>query len=351
MVRDRVVPIIITGAGAPGAHGTLTALGRVECDDIYFETIGVDINEECATRVLFDRFYKVPQPDTIDYIAVLESIVARHKVEIILPQCTGELQRLARQKEGFLKLGCKVIVNDFPLVQRLNDKMFLMETMAGEGLPVPRVKLVETRHGVVEAAYKMGYPHNKVVVKPPMSRGGRGFRVLSTTPLSSKEVLEEKPKVAEMKIEAFLDIYDSSHIPPLLVCEYLPGTEYTVDCLAKNGKPILIMPRTREKIRSGISFVGKTINQAEIIDQCKALIKVFNLSHCFGFQFKKNWNDIPLILECNLRVQGTMFVGAFTNANVILGAVKLALGYKQSERQEDILWGKRFGRYWGGIVE
>lgn len=132
----------------------------------------------------------------------------------------------------------------------------------------------------------------------------------------------------------------------MIVTEYLPGEEYTVDVIRK-GKLMTVIPRKRDLIRSGITFNGSVENNLEIINYSKKLAENLNLEYCFGFQFKLDENNIPKILESNPRVQGTMVLSTIAGANIIFSSVKLLLGEKIPEFNID--WNSKIFRYWGGV--
>ena len=71
------------------------------------------------------------------------------------------------------------------------------------------------------------------------------------------------------------------------------------------------------------------------------------LKYCFGFQFKYDINNIPKILECNPRVQGTMVFSTMMGANLIYSSLKSCLG---EDIPEFVLhWETKLLRYWGAI--
>ena len=76
--------------------------------------------------------------------------------------------------------------------------------------------------------------------------------------------------------------------------------------------------------------------------------KDLGLRYAFGFQFKLDYADVPKVLECNPRVQGTMVASVFGGTNVIWLSVKEALGPPveslPAEQKES-----EFYRFWGGI--
>ena len=52
--------------------------------------------------------------------------------------------------------------------------------------------------------------------------------------------------------------------PDLILSEYLPGEELTIDTLVNDGNIHRLLIRTRNQIRSGISISGKFIEDSNI---------------------------------------------------------------------------------------
>ena len=134
----------------------------------------------------------------------------------------------------------------------------------------------------------------------------------------------------------------------MLVSEYLPGREYTVDVF-RGKKGIVVIPRIREQVRTGITFSAKVDLRKDLITYSKKLAKKLDLNYCFGFQFKEDKNGNPMLLECNPRVQGTMIVSHFAGFSVIYHAVMEALGQTVKTKKISLKDGIMFKRYWGGI--
>lgn len=346
-LKRRFLTILITGVGAPGTFGTKEALKQLPFP---YRLVGVDIDPLVANNFLFDEFYIVPKPGSAEFVSELLDMVARENISLILPQVEDELMLLAVNKNLFARLGCQVLVNDADQIKILNNKYKLMQSVEWLGLNVPEHYLVKTRSDLRRAASRLGYPKEKVAVKPPVSSGMRGLRILTDSHDRVFDFLHKKPGAAECSLEDFLAIFPSAKIPDLLVSEYLLGPEFSVDCLCRDGEPVLILPRTRDKIKSGITFVGTSTQEKGIIAQCARVIEGLSLNHMIGFQFRCGEHGRPMILECNPRVQGTMVLGAFCGANVIAGAVCQALGIPFKAAQNDIEWGVTLSRYWGGII-
>ncbi|MEM2058349.1 MAG: ATP-grasp domain-containing protein [Thermoproteota archaeon] len=218
------------------------------------------------------------------------------------------------------------------------------------GVPCPESILTKSEAELLQAIRYLGYPKNKVVVKPRLSNGLRGLRILSEQPWDVARFLSEKPESIEISLNNLLAILRSGEWPELIVQEFLPGVEYTVDVFrGRNGT--IAVPRIREEIRSGITFQTKVDLRPDLQFYAIKLSEELDLKYAFGFQFKASDHGIPKLLECNPRVQGTMVTAAFAGSNVIWWAVKEALGEGVLPTDPDPeAHGMRFIRYWGGVA-
>jgi len=342
-----VVSIIVTGAGAPGIAGTIYSL-RNNPDNIEFKIVSTDIIEDPVGKYLSDEFYMVPPPENDTYIDIMKRIIERTNAKVILPQTTREIIVLSRRKEDFKAIGVNIVVSDYENLLTANDKFSLLEKAKEIGIPYPKYYLVTSQNSFMEAVEKLGYPQEKVVVKPRVSNGMRGLRIITPEKWNVKRFLSEKPEGVEIDLNSFIEIFYGNDWPELIVTEYLPGNEYTVDVF-KDGTNVMIIPRLRKSIRSGITFEAQVEFREDLINFSKKLSEALDLNYCFGFQFKLSKEGIPKILECNPRVQGSMVVSTFAGFNMIYYAVKKALGF-EVDLNNIKLREVQFKRYWGGIA-
>jgi carbamoyl-phosphate synthase large subunit len=342
-----LVSIIVTGAGAPGIAGTIYSL-RNNPDNIEFKIVSTDIVDNSVGKYLSDEFYVVPPPENDTYINTMKKIAEQINAKVILPQTTREIIVLSQHKEDFKAIGVNIVVSDYYKLLMANDKFSLLEKAKEIGIPYPKYYLVTSQSSFMEAIEKLGYPQEKVVVKPRVSNGMRGLRIITPEKWSVKKFLSEKPEGIEIDLNSFIEIFYGNEWPELIVTEYLPGEEYTVDVF-KDGTNIIVIPRLRKSIRSGITFEAQVEFRKDLVDFSKKLSEALDLNYCFGFQFKLSKEGIPKILESNPRVQGSMVVSTFAGFNMIYYAVKKALGFEinlNNIKLQEV----QFKRYWGGIA-
>jgi carbamoyl-phosphate synthase large subunit len=339
--------ILLTGVGAPGTRGTLFAL-KQNSDGVKLRVIGVDLNEDVIGKYWVDKFLVVPPPEDDGYVDRINEICSSEDIDVVIPQTTRETAKLSKI---FEKIDAEVVVASVSAIERANNKFELLKLCSELKIPCPEFGLIRSDNELVQVAKRLGYPSNPVVVKPPVSFGSRGFRVLREgTSWNSKRFLAEKPNAIEITLDDLSKILSrdqDGYFPELLVTEYLPGDEYSVDAFIGEKAEVAI-PRLRKIIVNGISFRTSLEYRNDIMENTLKAAKVLDLKYAFGFQFKLDDHDIPKVLECNPRVQGTMAASVFSGVNVIWMSVREAIHHPVDIGQK-ILQKSEFYRYWGGL--
>lgn len=334
--------ILVTGAGAPGIRGTVYSL-RNNWDHRKVTIIGTDMNDNAVGKYFCDGFRRIPGAKSDDFVSAIADVCRAEHVDVILPQVTNELFVLSKHKKELEEQGVKVAVSDYDPICVANNKFKFMDLVKRVGGYAPESYQVDTWDGLVKAADKVGYPF---AVKPPVSNGMRGFRVVYEATDRKKAFYDEKPDNSKVTLHDLHEIL-GDEFPPLLVMEYLPGREYSVDILSSKDRVYAVVPRVRSLIRSGITFNGVVEKRDDIIDISKKATLELGLEYAHGIQYKEDKEGRPKILESNPRVQGTMVLSTIAGANVIYGSIKLAL--KEEIPEFNVCWDAKLFRYWGGI--
>ena len=95
--------------------------------------------------------------------------------------------------------------------------------------------------------------------------------------------------------------------PLLLVLEYLPGREYTVDCFTdRHGALRYVGARERLRIGGGISTDTRLVRCAELDAMAQAIHREVPMRGAWYFQARENASGAPALLEVAARVGGSM---------------------------------------------
>ena len=342
---DRGINILMTGGGAPGAPGIIKCLSQ----EANFNITAVDANPNAAGRCLVKDFQVIPQASDPAFIDTVLALCREKNIHIVLPLVTKELIPLSQHINEFELAGAKLLVSRVSSLEIANDKTKLYQFLQWRGMDVPDFRVVETTEQFETAANELGYPDKTICFKPSVSNGSRGFRIISTTIDEHHLLFNEKPSSTYISYNDAVRILSSRPFPELLVSEYLPGEEYSVDCLANNGKTIIAVPRLRKKMVNGISVEGEFIKDESIISYCTQIIHELQLHGNTGIQVKRSAAGKFLILEINPRVQGTISAGLGAGINLPTLAIKQELGLRIHEEELQVKWGTKFARYWSEV--
>ncbi|MFL5742210.1 MAG: ATP-grasp domain-containing protein [Flavisolibacter sp.] len=336
------IHVLMTGAGAPGAAGIIKCLQQ----ENYVRLTVADANPDATGRYLIKDFVCIPKGDAPDFAQELLRICIQRKVNVLMPLVTRELTALSKQKKNFEKEGIRVLVSSEESIERANNKSATYRFLKEHGIAVPKFFVVHTIDQFIHAAFELGHPQKPFCFKPSFSNGSRGVRIVNDAIDQSTQLFDEKPYQLHMAYAQALSILSSRPFPELLLSEYLPGEEYSVDCIAFHGQSKLIVPRLRKKMINGISVEGILIEDQVIIDYCKRVIDVLKLHGNVGIQLKMSEQNKPLLLEINPRVQGTIVAALGAGVNLPLLAIKQELGIPINEDEMKVRWGTGFSRYW-----
>lgn len=335
--------ILMTGAGAPGGPGILRALEACGL----FEVHTCDVNP-LASGILLnpEKSFVIPSASDPSFIPSILEICLVQKISLILPLVTMELFEFSRNRHLFEKSGIKVLVSDYETLKVLNNKAALLKHLQNVGIAHPRFSIVSSVDALVEKVFEMGYPENPVVIKPSVGNGSRGIRILDPSKDGYELLFNHKPNSLYSTLDAIRAAINEKPIPEMVVSEYLPGDELTIDAVVNNGVILELMIRTRDSIRSGISTSGRFIENQEVASYVSAIINsldIRTLAGNIGFQVKQSIEGDFLILESNPRIQGTSVAALGCGVNLPSIAVNAAFGSYLEYKKADTAY---FSRYY-----
>src|SRR5207302_1619857 len=159
-------------------------------------------------------------------------------------------------------------------------------------------------------------PDKRICFKPSVSNGSRGFRIIANDIDEHELLFKEKPNSGFISFGDAMRILSAKKFPELLMTEYLPGEEFSVDCLTRHGEAKLIVPRLRKKMINGITVEGDFVKEESIINYCSQIITELRLHGNIRIQVKRSAEGKFLILEINPRVQGAIVAGLGAGLNL-----------------------------------
>jgi len=344
------INVLMTGAGAPGAAGILKCL-QLNPD---IKIIAADANPNAVGRWLNGDpkgigFEKIPLAQERNFIGELLSLCERRNIHVLMPLVTKELIPFAQNKKKFEEQETKILVSKVDSLEIANNKSRLYQFLEWRGIEVPKYRVVENIDQFNLALEELSSGQKRICFKPSVANGSRGFRIIANDIDEHDLLFNEKPNSTYISSGDAMRILASKPFPELLVTEYLPGEEYSVDCLANHGEVKLVVPRLRAKMLNGISVEGEFVNDKDIITYCTQIIRELQLHGNIGIQVKRSLDGRAVIIEINPRVQGTIVAGLGAGINLPVLAIKQELNLPTTDEELQVKWGTRFSRYWSEV--
>ena len=141
----------------------------------------------------------------------------------------------------------------------------------------------------------VSYP---VLVKPDRGQGSFGISK-ATTPDELRKAL--------------------ASLPDPLICEFLPGREYTVDCFSDRERGLLFHGvRSRRRVRNGISVNTVTEQLPQAAQWAEAIGSAFQMQGAWFFQVKCAQDGELALLEVAPRIAGAMATHRVMGVNFAL---------------------------------
>jgi hypothetical protein len=225
-----------------------------------------------------------------NFISVFNEVLKKHKIDVIFPTHDTVAMFLMEHNEN---LAARVVGSSKETAEICRDKQKIYD-LFNDTTFVPSVYSSISK-----------YP---VFIKPREGQGAKGA----------------------LPIFGDSDIPQSIKLDDYVICEYLPGEEYTVDCLTdKNGGLVVASPRSRLRTMAGICIEGKNecLTQ-EIKEIAEEINKRLFLRGLWWFQIKRDKNGKWKLLEISVRCSGTMCLTRALGINIPLMSVYVAMGYE-----------------------
>ena len=113
----------------------------------------------------------------------------------------------------------------------------------------------------------------------------------------------------------------------LLVQEYLPGREFTVDCLGgADGRLIACSPRERVAVTAGIARAATCVVEPVLIAHCEAIQTQLRVVGPWFAQFREDRDGTARLMEVNCRIAGSSGLSRLAGVNIPLMAVLESIG-------------------------
>ena len=243
------------------------ALGA--CKEVTLFSAGLDVSNHAP--FVYQRHFSLPGILDPGWIDALNEIVEDNGIDYIFPAYDDVLVALA---ENLDRIKARVVSSPPETCLITRSKLRTYRHLSGT-VPVPT--LYESPSMV------RNFP---VFLKPEKGQGSQRTHVANDSDELAGIVRKAKD---------------------LLILEYLPGEEYTVDCFTDRHAGLLFCGgRERVRVRSGISMNSKPVDDSGFSELARAISERLTFHGAWFFQVKRDGNGVLKLLEAAPRIAGTM---------------------------------------------
>lgn len=268
----------------------------------YFHLIGANSIDDHGKYVYEDYIDGIPFVDSPEFIPALRKIVVDREIDAIYPAMDTVITKCKLFEK---ELGCKVIASPADTTKVCLSKKLTYEKLKGI-IDIPKV-------------------YNPLFIDssdfPVFAKPIVGYSAKGTKKLNNQE-----------EVNNYLKGKDN-----MLVVEFLPGEEFTVDCFTdQTGKLLYSGARKRNRISNGISvntfFVDNQSDFNEIAEKINSVIK---FRGAWFYQVKRNKDGKLVLLEIASRLGGSSLLSRAIGVNFALLSLFDAFDYKVSVFKND----------------
>ena len=239
------------------------------CKEIDLFGAGQDISNHA--KFAFPEYHVLPSIYENGWLPSLIELVEKLSIEYIFPAYDDVIVALSHEGD---RIPAAIISSPAHTCEITRSKSATYRALSGK-VRVPRV---------FESADDVdSYP---VLVKPDRGQGSQGVRVINT-----KDEL----------------LHATANVDDQIICEYLPGEEFTVDCFTDREHGLMYAgARSRRRIRNGISVNTVTEQLPEARQMAEEIGSALGLRGAWFFQLKRSSEGELALLEVAPRIAGAM---------------------------------------------
>lgn len=267
------------------------------CYSTYFHLIGGSSVDDHGRFVYKDYISNIPFANTPEFIPTFAQIVKERSIDAIYPAMDLVITIL---KEHESELGCRVIASPVETTEICLSKELTYKELNG----IIRIPKIYNSANISESDFP-------VFAKPKIGYGAKGTKKLKN----------------QDEVNNFIKDKDD-----LLIVEYLPGEEYTVDCFTdKEGKLLYSAARKRNRVKDGISVNTFFVDdQSEFIEIAKKINSKIKFRGAWFYQAKRDRNGQLCLLEIASRLGGSSLLSRAIGVNFALLSLFDAFDYTVS---------------------
>ncbi len=322
------ITIGVTCVGGVYIYDMLRALRSA--DDFEARIIGMDGNAESSGRLISDVFEHVPMAseDEVRYASRLKELTLTHKIDVIIFGSEAETRAAVNHREMLSGLGVKTTADNPEAAKLVTDKGALLDFLKARGIDVGAYVNFSGLSELPNILRQLGYPDRRVVLKPRDGAGSRGVLIADAGAREFVPLLKDRFCGAGSQDVLLACLRERAEsLENYLAMPHIGGNVYDVDCLAKNGDAIHVVPRLRQ-YKNPLSPVNEGCEVAmekDLITYVSGIVHALNIHGACDFDVARDEEGNPRILDASCRMSGSVAASFAAGVNLPAQLVRILL--------------------------
>lgn len=224
--------------------------------------------------------HRIPAADHPGFVPAVRELVRDEHIDVLVPTVSEELPQLAGAADDLR--GVQVVIGSVGAVRAADDKLSTALVLRSAQVPVPEFALPSQFTGVAEALSAWAGP---LVVKPRVSRGGRGVEVITADTEVEWSAVDDRQ----------------------LVQEFAPGTEYApvvyqpAEADPDGGTCVVLEKVTLAQGQVGNAVQVRRVEAPDVAAVAQAAVAALGLTGPVDIDVRRDRTGRPVVLEVNAR--------------------------------------------------
>lgn len=282
--------LLVTGAGTGSGNNLIRSL---KAGDPSLFIVGCHADRFTLKKSGADRNYLVPASKHAIFADTVRQIIEAERIDLFIPHAEVDVAAVSDFRD---RVPCRLFLPRKAVIDRCLDKFALTTFLKAQGLPVPATYPV-TDLDTLDELFRKLEAHSRL-----WCRIRFGTASMGALPVTSVE-----------QARSWIRYWEQMRGVPatsFTLSEYLPGRDFSLQCLWKDG--VLILAKMSERLSyfgagnhpSGMSStpaLAKTVFEPSVVDVCTRAIRALDdrASGVFCFDLKENGEGVACITEIN----------------------------------------------------
>lgn len=282
--------------------------------------VGTDADPQAHGRLLCDHFQVIPnaREAPADWSHAMRALLVETKANVLLSLSDAETEIIAKEHKEFEKIGVRCSVGNPDVVPMMVDKFRMLHTLEAAGIDVGSFHRIDGKTSLGRALASLGYPEQKVVLKPRSSSGSRGVCILDGA-RDDFEMLLPNRFCGTGPLDATLKALETANmaLEGFIATPYFSGPVYDVDVIAKKGVALDVCARIRQ-LRNPLwpTSTGHKIDQDKrVLKYSSRVVSAFGVDGACDLDIILLGGRTPRVIDAGPRFSGSVGGSVTAGAN------------------------------------